>query len=451
MKRQIIFRVDGGPHIGWGHIRRCLSLAEGLREKAIQSIFITRDIDQEIGKRITSNGHLIERLPAKIDLKEDLNLTIKLIRKHKPDLVITDSYEINQHYLEELKRLGVTLMSIDDLAKLHFCSDIVLNQNIEAKLSDYSTERYTKLLLGAKYALLKKELRGKHGLEEIKEIAKNILITLGGSDLNNQTLKAVKALKRIKNDIEITVIIGPGYQYEEILRKEMAADNRFLLLRDPQDIFNLMERADLSISAGGSTCYELAYLGVPNIILVLADNQKKLADGLDNYGNSVSLGWFEDVTEESIKEAVEDLIDNKARREEMSRKGRELVDGRGVERVANEMEAATEKKKRPVITEEIIQAITHKIVRKIHPDKIILFGSYADGTPHHHSDIDLFVIVDSHLRRDNRSMKISRLFPDRLFALDALVYTPKEVELSLKRNNPFIKGILTEGKVLYAR
>ncbi|MEW5766977.1 MAG: hypothetical protein AB1797_05030 [bacterium] len=62
MKRQIIFRVDGGPHIGWGHIRRCLSLAEGLRKKKIQSVFITKDIDPEVGKRIVRNSHLMERL-----------------------------------------------------------------------------------------------------------------------------------------------------------------------------------------------------------------------------------------------------------------------------------------------------------------------------------------------------------------------------------------------------
>ncbi|MEW6607091.1 MAG: UDP-2,4-diacetamido-2,4,6-trideoxy-beta-L-altropyranose hydrolase [bacterium] len=337
-KDRAIFRTDGGAKIGLGHIRRCLSLAEGLSQKGIQCIFITRDIDPAVGKRIVANNHLVERLPAQADLKKDLSLTINLIKKHQPSLVITDSYGIDEHYLEQLKKLNVTLMSIDDLSKLHFCSDIVLNQNVGAKGDDYSTERYTKLLIGPKYALLGKSLRDKHQLKKgIKRIAQNILVTLGGTDPDNQTLKVVRAIKPVKENLRITVVIGPGYLYEEILKEEIKTDNRFIIIRDPDDIFSLMEEADLAISAGGSTCYEIACLGVPNIILSLADNQKKVANGLANYGTSVNLGWFKEVTEEQIKKAVEDLIKSRQKREEMSQKSKELVDGRGVERVVEEI------------------------------------------------------------------------------------------------------------------
>ena len=345
-KDKVIFRADGGANIGLGHIMRCLNLADGLKEKGMQCIFITKDIDPEAGKRIVDSGHLIERLPAEIDLEEDLNLTIKLIKKHQPDLVVTDSYDINEIYLRRIKDLNIPLMSIDDLANMHFFSDIVLNQNIEVKVSDYSRERYTKLLLGPKYVLLRKEFRNKHFLKkEIKKFVENILVTLGGTDPDNQTLKVVKALKGMKDNIKITVVMGPGYQYEEVLRKETEADNRFIFTRDPQDIFGLMKKADIAISGGGSTCYELAYLGVPNIILVLADNQKKIAEGLDNYGTSINLGWFKEVTEDKIKEAVVDLIGNKEKREEMSKKGRKIVDGKGVERVVEEICGAIEKRK----------------------------------------------------------------------------------------------------------
>lgn len=106
-------------------------------------------------------------------------------------------------------------------------------------------------------------------------------------------------------------------------------------------------------------------------------------------------------------------------------------------------------KRKPIITEKFIQTITHKIAKELHPEKIILFGSYAEGKPHYYSDIDIFIIMNSDLRRDDRSVKISQLFPDRLFALDVLVYTPEEVELSLKRNNLFVKNILQKGKVIY--
>ena len=101
------------------------------------------------------------------------------------------------------------------------------------------------------------------------------------------------------------------------------------------------------------------------------------------------------------------------------------------------------------IDEALIKKVTGKIRDNFRPQKIILFGSRAWGKPSPDSDLDLFVVMPSTLRRDNRSMEISKLFSDRLFPLDVLVYTPEEVNKSLKRNNPFIKEILEKGKVVY--
>lgn len=98
---------------------------------------------------------------------------------------------------------------------------------------------------------------------------------------------------------------------------------------------------------------------------------------------------------------------------------------------------------------EIIRGITNKIKTHFQPQKIILFGSYAWGKPTEDSDIDLFLIMESNLRRDERAVQISDLFSYRLFPLDVIVYTPEEVELSLKRGSPFTREILTKGKVLY--
>ncbi|MDI6785192.1 MAG: UDP-2,4-diacetamido-2,4,6-trideoxy-beta-L-altropyranose hydrolase [bacterium] len=337
VKNKVIFRVDGGANIGLGHIMRSLSLADGLRRKNSKNLFIIKDTDSEVIERIICSGNLIEKLPLEIDLEKDLNLTIGLIKKYQPNLVITDSYEINQHYLEQLKKLNIVLMSIDDLANMYFCSDVVLNQNIGVKANDYSVEKDTKLLLGPKYVLLRKEFKNKRSLCEIKEEVENILVIFGGTDSDNQTLKAVKALRNIKSAIEIVVVMGPGYQYEGILREEIKTDSRFILARDPKNIFNLMMKADIAISAGGSTCYELAYLGVPNIIIIVADNQKKIAAGLDSYGASINLGWFKDVVEKDIKKAIDSLMENRERRENMSRNGKKLVDGKGVERVVDEV------------------------------------------------------------------------------------------------------------------
>lgn len=96
-----------------------------------------------------------------------------------------------------------------------------------------------------------------------------------------------------------------------------------------------------------------------------------------------------------------------------------------------------------------IREIAEEIKLNFHPQKIILFGSYAWGNPTDDSDVDLFLVMDSNLRRDIRARTVRKVFSERTFPLDIIVYTPKEVEQSLKKGNPFIKEILTKG-VLYA-
>lgn len=103
------------------------------------------------------------------------------------------------------------------------------------------------------------------------------------------------------------------------------------------------------------------------------------------------------------------------------------------------------------INESLIDNIVAKIAQNFHPQKIILFGSYVWGNPYTDSDLDFLVIMDSYLRRDNRSLEISRLFSDRKFPLDIIVYTPDEIKISTMNGNPFIKNILEKGKVLYAK
>lgn len=102
-----------------------------------------------------------------------------------------------------------------------------------------------------------------------------------------------------------------------------------------------------------------------------------------------------------------------------------------------------------MINEETINSLAQEIKTRVNPQKIILFGSYAWGRPTEDSDIDLFIVMDSDLRRDERAKRISGFFPNRVFPLDIIAYTPSELEFSLKRGNFFIEEVLAKGKVLY--
>jgi predicted nucleotidyltransferase len=104
------------------------------------------------------------------------------------------------------------------------------------------------------------------------------------------------------------------------------------------------------------------------------------------------------------------------------------------------------------ISEDLIQRVTERIVRECHPHKIILFGSWAWGKPERFSDLDLLVIMDSEVGRpDIRTMQVRRLLYDFHCPMDLLVYTPEEIKACLQRGNLFIREILEEGRLLYAR
>lgn len=166
-------------------------------------------------------------------------------------------------------------------------------------------------------------------------------MTLGGSDLDNVTLKVLEALALVSSDrLEATVVLGGGNPHRASL--EDAASRAAFPIRvivNAPNVPGLMADADLAVSAGGSTCWELAFLGVPALLLVTAKNQQGIALGLDEAGAAESRGWAGDVTPTALAEALARLAQDAPRRAEMSRRARALVDGRGAERVLGAMQS----------------------------------------------------------------------------------------------------------------
>ncbi len=338
MKRSyILMRVDGGARVGIGHIMRCLALAQALKTKNHEPIFITRPTAKPLLKRLTDDGFKYLFLKEDASVEDDAAEVVRIAKNIDADWVVTDGYQFHTEYQRSIKSAGFSLCCIDDIAKYYFVSDVVLNQNLGAEYCfSYSHEPYCRLLLGNKYVMLRREfLDFKKQQRTFSRTASRILVTLGGSDPNNQTLKVLQALKRLKGfSSDVKVVVGgtnPNIASLEIYLKELPFDAK--LFKDVNNISSLMMWADIAISAGGSTCWEMAYLGLPNIILVLAENQIPVAEQLEKKGVSINLGWWEDVKEENIVDCLSILINNSERREKMSLIGRQLVDGYGTQRV----------------------------------------------------------------------------------------------------------------------
>ena len=332
---KIGIRVDGGENIGMGHIQRCLALAQQLKKRNTEVIFIF--LKNEIVKeKIEKEGFGEIELKERIDLKEDLIKTSKIIKEESIDILITDSYKFNQDYLVEIKKKTPFLISIDDLGKFSFPSDIVINQNIYAKSLNYrSLNGKTKFLLGPKYALLREEFTNVKE-RKIEEKIQNLLITLGGEDRFNLSPKILKVLDKIEEDFGITVIIGPFFknltQIEKVIKKMKKKVN---LIHNPFSISKLMLSSDLAISGGGITLYELAATSTPALSICLADNQLKSIKRMERKGMIIGLGWGNRFAEEEFRQNLSTLCNNFELRKKMCQKGQKLVDGKGAQRVTN--------------------------------------------------------------------------------------------------------------------
>ena len=289
--KQAFFRVDASFKLGYGHIHRCITLANSFASIGVNCSFICKDLEGLPKNLIRSQGHKLELISSS-DLKNnwlDDVVNTKNIIKKAVDYIIVDHYEINYLWQQELKKLSKHLIVIDDLAnKKHDC-DILINQNLGTVKEDYINlvSQETKLFIGPQYALLRPEFKEfrDFSIKRRKNLTiKNLLISLGGVDKNNFVYKVLSALKKIEyeNLSQIDVIIGNGNNKKESLKK--ISDEFSISVNFYENITNMaeiMSRSDLIIGAGGISSWERCSLGIPSIIFILASNQKRGAYALE--------------------------------------------------------------------------------------------------------------------------------------------------------------------------
>ena len=337
----LLIRADANARIGTGHLMRCLALAQGWKARGRQATFITACESESLRHRLSDEDFQVITLEQSHPNPADWGATSQALAAHPGAWVVLDGYHFDPAYQRQIKETGHRLLVIDDMAHLdHYYADLVLNQNINAERSRYSCELYTHLLLGTRYVLLRSEfLAWREWQREVPQVARKVLVTLGGSDPNNQTLKVIQAMQQIAVDgLEAVVVVGASNPHFQELQS-VARNSQFTirLVQNVTDMSELMAWADVAVSAGGSTCWEMAFMGLPNVILVLAENQRGVAEGLGTLGIALNLGWYAEISELELAQTLEMLIANPAYRKAMSEKGRQLVDGAGANSVVSAM------------------------------------------------------------------------------------------------------------------
>ncbi|AKJ94785.1 polysaccharide biosynthesis protein [Thioalkalivibrio versutus] len=361
MTQTVVFRADASVEIGTGHVMRCLTLADALRERGHACHFICRDHPGNLIEVIGQRGFPVHTLSAVDDgaggaagdepghahwlgtsWEIDARQSRAIIRDLDPAWLVVDHYALDARWEVAVKSQGLRLLVIDDLADRSHEVNLLLDQNLGRESSDYFSlvPESCRRLIGPRYALLRPEfarlredsLRRRHSPR-----LKRVLVTMGGVDKDNATGKVLDALQNcpLPGDAEIEVVMGSNAPWLESVREQAATMPRKTTVRvDVRDMAMRMVDADLAIGAAGSTSWERCCLGVPAVMVVLAENQKSIAEALAKVGACVYLGDVMNV--DQLPDYWGRFSEPRAL-EAMSKASAAVTDGQGVVRLCQQM------------------------------------------------------------------------------------------------------------------
>ncbi|MCI0577815.1 MAG: UDP-2,4-diacetamido-2,4,6-trideoxy-beta-L-altropyranose hydrolase [Chloroflexi bacterium] len=347
---KLLIRTDANGQTGTGHLMRCLALAQVWQVEGGQAHFALADTTAALVSRLLNEGMIVHHLAAQpAGSPADAAETAALAGDVGAAWVIVDGYYFDAAYQKAIKEAGLCLLFVDDYGHSdHYYADLVLNQNAYADEKLYQTrERHTRLLLGTRYTLLRREFWPWRGWQrETPEVARKVLVTLGGGDPNNVTLNVIRALQQLTvKDLEATVVVGSSNIYLETLQtaveawvKTTSLDDRPATVRLMCNVSNmpeLMAWADVAIAGSGSTTWELTFMGLPSCLIILADNQEPVARQLHAEGIATNMGWFDKINWTVFGGVINNLMDDVRGRHQMSFRGQVLVDGNGGRRVVH--------------------------------------------------------------------------------------------------------------------
>lgn len=290
---RIAIRSDASSTMGSGHVMRCKTLADELRTRGAEILFICREHPGNLIDMLKKEGYRVAALPdgesAGPSADEDADASLKILDNWKPDWMIVDHYGIAIEWERRIRKQAAKIFVIDDLADRQHDCDLLLDQNAHedpagrywGKIPDTCTR-----LFGPRYALLRNEFRAaKRHLTRQKGPVGRILVSFGGADFADDTTRVLNMLDRPEfSALEADIVIGPGHRNKNEIASLCSRNPSRHLHCGTQDMAGLMAGADLAIGAGGITTWERIYLGLPAFARATAPNQVEALEYLARLG-----------------------------------------------------------------------------------------------------------------------------------------------------------------------
>lgn len=377
---RVAFRVDASLSIGTGHVMRCLTLAGVMRDEGVGCLFLCREHLGNLNEFIMSQGFDVHTLcdeesdadaratKSRSELGTNRGLhtlrhadwlgtnqpsdacqSLEILRAFDPDWLIVDHYALDAEWET---RMGYALpktrlLVIDDLADRAHKTDVLLDQNLGRAASDYSglVPNDCCCLIGPRYALLRPEFAEWHEWSLTRrrkgEPVKTVMISLGGVDKDNVTGQVLNALSQVDRleSIKITVVMGVSSPWLEHVRRQAQEISRQIdVVVNVTDMARRMAEADIAIGAAGSTAWERCCLGLPTILLILADNQKAIARALEAQGAAINSGSTSDTEWQTrFLNAFERLLVCPSTNQRIALNAATVTQGKGAKLVASKI------------------------------------------------------------------------------------------------------------------
>jgi UDP-2,4-diacetamido-2,4,6-trideoxy-beta-L-altropyranose hydrolase len=340
---KVAFRVDASAEMGSGHLMRCLALADALRERGTETLFVTSAAGRPWRSLLRQHGHTVAALPGDAtEPDRDASETHAALKEMPlPDWLVVDQYGLGIEWESSMRTSCGRIFAIDDIGRSHDC-DLLLDQNVLDNEHAYENlvPPSCKRLLGPRYALLRAEFLKERANCVVRDGAvKRVLINFGSSDPTHEIGKTLEAFLAAPLDESVCadVIFGPANSNAETILQRYAGNRRLNLQAHTKRMAAVMAEADLAIGAGGVSMWERACSGLPSIVVTVADNQQAGAEWLAAQGGHLLLGNSKTITARHIAQALGCLAGNPWLRARFARTGAALVDGRGCDRVAGRL------------------------------------------------------------------------------------------------------------------
>jgi UDP-2,4-diacetamido-2,4,6-trideoxy-beta-L-altropyranose hydrolase len=305
-------RVDASFNIGIGHVIRCLTLADELRSKGLSAFFICKELQGHMCDFIESRGYNVFRLSSDpFHVNEDVQQTIQAIRSVQIEWLVIDHYLIDERWEKQLRPWVKGIVVIDDLADRHHDCELLLDQNFYLNMESRYQGKVPvscKLLLGPCHALLRPQFHNERSspcIQAQQEGSNRILIFFGGSDPLNATMRVLHLVKEMELvNWEFDVIVGSSNPWKHEIKNLCHRMGSAHYYCQVDNMAEMMARAAFSIGAGGSVNWERLYLGLPSIVLVVAENQRETTEALASKGLVHNLGWYPSVENDQIAQSI---------------------------------------------------------------------------------------------------------------------------------------------------